>query len=89
MLCRYTMTRQSFLERLGELVEVEEPLNGAEKLADLEAWDSMAALSFMALADETCGVRVAPKDIPGCITVNDLVALVSAGLENAADPQRT
>ncbi|MGA3018758.1 MAG: phosphopantetheine-binding protein [Bryobacteraceae bacterium] len=82
------MSHQHFLERLGEILETEEPLTGAEELKGLEGWDSMAALSFMALADEACGVRVAPKDIPGCITVNDLVALVSARFDDAGNPQR-
>jgi len=82
------VTRQQFLEKLGEMLETEAPLTGVEVLKDLESWDSLAAISFMALADEACGVRVAPKDIPGCNTVNDLVALVSAGLESTLTPER-
>ena len=82
------VTREEFLEQLGEMLEAEGPLTGAEVLKDLESWDSLAAISFMALADGTCGVRVAPKDIGGCNTVSDLAALVSAGFENPAQPER-
>lgn len=82
------MTRQQFFEQLGEILETEAPLTGIEKLSDLEGWDSLTAISFMAMADERCGVKVAPKDMRGCNTVNDLMALVSATFENAADPEQ-
>jgi acyl carrier protein len=81
------VTRQQFLEQLGEVIETEVPVIGVETLKDLK-WDSLAAISFIALADEACGVKVAPKDIAGCNTVNELVALVSAGFEKTADPER-
>jgi acyl carrier protein len=76
-----TLTRQQFLNHLGELLETDAPLTGAERLQDLEAWDSLAAISFMAMADEECGVKVAPKDLARCATVDDLAALVSASFD--------
>ena len=80
---------EDFLERLGEILDAEGPLSGAEELRQLAGWDSMAAVSFMALADETCGIQVAPKDIRLCTTVNDLVALVSSCFEPPAPSKRT
>lgn len=82
------MTHQQFLEQLGEVLETEAPLTGTEVLKELETWDSLAAMSFIALADSGCGVSVVPKDISGCITVNDLLVLVSGGLENSATTER-
>lgn len=81
------MTRQQFLQELCEVIDTEVPLTGVETLKDLK-WDSLAAVSFIALADEACGVNVAPRDIAGCNTVDDLVALVSAAFEGVADPGR-
>jgi len=70
------MGNQALLEKFAELLEMPPgSLTGAERLADLEAWDSLAVMSFMALADEHCGVTVAPKSIAACQTVNDLLAL--------------
>lgn len=85
------MSREEFLEHLQEILETEVPLTGAEELTALASWDSMAALSFIALADSACGVRITPRDIPDCKTINDLVALVSASLTtkpigNALEP---
>jgi hypothetical protein len=40
------------------------------------------------MADERCGVKVAPREMRGCSTVNDLMALVSENFENATDPER-
>jgi acyl carrier protein len=78
------LTRQQFLDQLGELLEADSPLTGAERLQNLAAWDSLAAISFMAMADAECSMKVAPKDLAGCMTVDDLTALVSAGF----DPQQ-
>jgi acyl carrier protein len=70
------MKKEEFLAKLDELLELPDAtLKGTEALKDLEAWDSLAVLSFIALVDEHCGITVAPKDIAACKTVNDLVAL--------------
>ena len=70
------MTQQEFLVKVSEMLEVEPALSGAEALSDLEVWDSLAVMSYMALVDAECGIVLAPKDIGACRTVNDLVALV-------------
>ena len=82
------MTRQQFLERFAEVLERKTPLTGAETLIGLEGWGSLAALSFIALADEECGVKVSPKDMLACKTVNDLVGLVGSAFEPAPAPGR-
>ena len=71
------MSREEFLRKLSEILETDELLTGAESLADLEKWDSLAVLNFMALADESYNVTVSPKDIAACKTVNDLVVLTT------------
>lgn len=70
------MTQQEFLQKLSEMLEVDSALTGAEALSDLKIWDSVSVISFMAFADEECGILIAPKDIGKCSTVNDLFALV-------------
>ncbi len=82
-----TVTHQQFYEQVGEILATEVPLTGSETLIDL-GWDSLAAVVFMAMADERCGVKVAPRDMRGCSTVNDLMALVSENFENATGPER-
>lgn len=83
------VSREDFLERLREILETDDPLNGAEELRQLGGWDSIAAVSFMALADESCGILVAPKDLRNCTTVNDLLALVNSCFEQPAPSKQT
>jgi acyl carrier protein len=71
------MKRQQFLLSLDEAVELEPgTLKGDEALADLEGWNSLAVISFIALADETCGISLQPSRIASCETVADLMALL-------------
>ena len=70
------MTREEFLTQLDELLELPAgTLKGDEKLEDLEHWDSLAMVSFIALADEHCKIRLSPRQFVTCNTVNDLVQL--------------
>ena len=70
------MTREEFLTQLDELLELPAgTLKGDEKLEDLERWDSLAMVSFIALADEHCNMRLSPRQFVSCNTVNDLVQL--------------
>jgi len=77
------MTRSEFLAALDEMLELAPgTLTGAEVLDDLEGWDSLAVISYIALVDETVGKIVAGEDLARAKTVNDLVAL--AGEQVAA-----
>ncbi len=71
------MTRAEFLQALEESFEVDQgTLEGNETLEDLECWDSMSALIYMALADEKLGITVSGEQIINCKTVNDLLDLL-------------
>jgi acyl carrier protein len=70
------MTREEFIAGLTELLEADPPLTGSEALAGLANWDSLAAIGVMAMADDRCGIRLVPKRINSCQTVDDLVELV-------------
>ena len=67
-------------EFLGELEEALEVPAGTFRLDDLLAasgyWDSMAALTFMALADQRLDASVSGSQLKECKTVRDLVGLL-------------
>ena len=66
------------LDLVAEITETERAgLTGATVLADI-SWDSLAAVSFIAAADESFGKTLAPKKLTTCTTVADLAALVEA-----------
>jgi hypothetical protein len=71
------MTRGEFLRALESQLEMpERSLNGSEVLTDLEGWDSLAAVLFIALADEKAGVIVSGDQIGKARTLNELLALL-------------
>ena len=71
------MSKVEFLNSLGEILEVPPgSLTGDERLEDLEAWTSMAMVSFMAFAHEHFRKTLSPRLFANCETVDDLGKLV-------------
>jgi acyl carrier protein len=50
-------------------------VKGPEILADFEAWDSLAAIGFVALLDDKLGITLPSGRMEHCSTVADLVSL--------------
>lgn len=70
------MSNQEFLRELEDVLEMSTgSIKGTEKLADLTAWDSMAAISFIAMADSKLGASVSADKLAACQSVADLAAL--------------
>ena len=71
------MSKQEFLRKLeGELSLPQGTLKENETLAGIDGWDSMAAVQFIAIADEKLGVAVSGAQIASAATVNDLLSLL-------------
>ncbi len=74
------MTRTEILQQVDEILDLPKgTLSGPEKLDDLDNWDSVAMVSFIALADEQKSMRLNVKQFVDCETVDDLLKL--AGVE--------
>lgn len=75
----HSMDEQRFITNLEELLEMTPgDLNAQTELAALSQWDSLAFVSFLAMADSEYGVKVAPSNLQRCKTVSDLMSLVKA-----------
>jgi acyl carrier protein len=75
------MTRSDFLRCLEEALEITpHTLDESQVLAELETYDSMSALIFMAVADEQLKFVVGADQLAKCVTVKDLVDLVGSKL---------
>jgi acyl carrier protein len=74
------MSLQDFLSHLSEILDmpVADVQPGA-KLADLEGWNSMAMVSFIAFVDEYFEKTVPVRVIASCQTIADLAALSGIG----------
>lgn len=76
------MTRSEFCSRLESMLELEPgTIKGEELLQELPGWDSMAVLSFIAMADSELGQSVQAKALSDCHTVGDLAALFPGQVE--------
>ncbi len=71
------MTTQEFYRSLEEVLEADDgTITGIESLADLDGWDSLAILGFLAMADSKLGLTIPAQAIAGCASVQDLKKLL-------------
>ena len=64
-----------FLEQIADILE-EDQVNLDDKLVDFDAWDSLAQLSIIALADEEYGVTISAAEIREAETVDGIKKLI-------------
>lgn len=71
------MTNEEKIALLEELMEVDEgTLTPETLLSNIEEWDSVSFLSFMAMMDEKFGKVVTGSEIKAKETIADLMALM-------------
>ena len=54
---------KQFLEKMMDILDCEQEITMKTVLADLEEWDSLSLVSFMAMANAAYGKKVIPADI--------------------------
>ena len=70
------MRAEEFLLEMDQILELPPgTLRGPEKLENMEQWNSIAMLGFIALADTNNGARISPRQIVNCSTIADLLHL--------------
>lgn len=71
------MKVEEFFALLEEIIEADPgTINGAEKLKDLDGWDSLAIVSFIAMVDERFEITLSPRKIADSKLISDLVTLL-------------
>jgi acyl carrier protein len=77
------MTRKEFIAEIALLMEIDAGILTEEtRLKDMEGWDSLAAVGFIAMVDEKLGYIPPPKMIAESQTIGDLVQIAVARLED-------
>lgn len=77
------MNKKDFLNVIEEIVELDPgTLTGDEALADLEGWDSLSIVAFIAATDKHLGGAPPPSVVVSARTVADLVAAVEEKLSH-------
>lgn len=67
---------EKFLEKMQDLLDCEQEVKMDTVLADVEEWDSLSFVSFLALANAQYGKKIAPASLREAQTVEDLYNLV-------------
>ncbi len=75
------MKRFDFLKEIIDSIEIEEEINENMVLDDIEEWDSLAAVTTLALFKQKLGLNIGAQDVKKCQTVKDLLDLGSAKYE--------
>lgn len=70
------MDSSPLVREMEEVLRIEPgSLQASDRLHDLQAWDSMAALSLIALVDERYGVTLDANRLAQCETVADVLRM--------------
>ncbi len=72
------MDQKTFMAKMQELLEREDKLAFDMPLDDIDEWDSLSYVAFLAMADKVTGNRATPEAIRNAKTIGDLFALVQA-----------
>jgi acyl carrier protein len=68
---------ERFIEIMAEILEVEESvIQFTGEFRDFESWDSLAQLSFLALAEDDYNISLSNSQLQEAKTFNDLYNLV-------------
>lgn len=70
------MTEELFLERMSDILDAEDEITMDTVLDDIEEWDSLSVVSYVAMANTSCGKRVEPKVVRQAETIRDLYELL-------------
>ena len=69
------MDEKLFTTKIREILDNESATMDSV-LADIEEWDSLSIVSFVAFANSSCGKKLAPALIRECKTIRDLYNLL-------------
>lgn len=75
------MKRSEFLKEIIDTIEIEEEVGEESVLDDIEEWDSLAAVTILALFKQKMGLNVGAQDVKKCKTVKELLDLGAAKYE--------
>lgn len=71
------MKKKDFLALLEEIIEADkDTMTGNEFINDVDGWDSLAVVSFIAMVDENFGVTLPAKKISDANSFQDLIVLL-------------
>ena len=70
------MLEKEFIEKLTEMMDTEANLSMDTELAEIEEWDSLSYVAFLAMASTVPNKKVMPADVKAAKQVRDLYELL-------------
>lgn len=70
------LTMEQFIEKMVDMLDVEEEITMDTVLDELDEWDSLSFVSFLAMANAAYGKKVEPSNVKLAETVGDLYNLI-------------
>lgn len=70
------MSEKEFLEKMVDILDAEEEFTLETKLEDIEEWDSLSAVGYIAMANTSCQKNINPDDIKKAEYIKDLYNLL-------------
>ena len=72
----FIMTKEIFLERMADILDEEDEITLDTNLSELDEWDSLSIVSYVAMANAACGKKVDVKSVREAVTIQDLYNLL-------------
>ena len=69
------MNEQEFVKKMVELMDTEDEITMDSRLEDIEEWDYLSHMSFLAMCTSTSDRRIAASDVKKAKTIRDLYVL--------------
>lgn len=70
------MQEKDFLEKMAEIMDTEVELSMESKLKDIEEWDSLSYVAFLAFSAPIAKEKIWPADVKSAETLQDLYKLL-------------
>lgn len=71
------MTKENFIERMTDILDAEDEISFNTNLGEIEEWDSLSIVSYIAMANAACGKKVEVKRVREAVTIQDLYDLLN------------
>lgn len=70
------MSEMDFIKKMVDLMDTEDDIQMDTVLADIEEWDSLSYVSFLAWCSKAVKNHVEPDEVRGAKTIGDLYQLM-------------
>ncbi len=67
---------EHFIEKMSDLLDTEIKISLETNLSDIEEWDSLSFVAFLAMGNASYNKRISPDDVKSAKTIGDLYLLV-------------